>query len=95
LLLLTEGFSKKIKEFKKLVAYECGFNAFSSARIVFDVHFYIVSLLFLVFDIELIFLYPWSISIFYLTDGGVAGTYLFIILIILGYVYYWRRGALN
>jgi len=58
LLSLTEGFSKKIREYKKLVAYECGFQPFTSARIAFDVHFFIVALLFLVFDVELMFLYP-------------------------------------
>jgi len=55
---LTFSFSKQIIEYNKLVAYECGFNSYSSARIMFDVHFFIVALLFLVFDVELIFLYP-------------------------------------
>jgi NADH-quinone oxidoreductase subunit A len=55
---LTYAFSIKTRDFKKLVPYECGFNPFSSARIMFDVHFFIVALLFLVFDVELIFLYP-------------------------------------
>ena len=55
---LTFVLSKKFNVQEKLVAYECGFNSYSSARIMFDIHFFIVALLFLIFDIELIFLYP-------------------------------------
>ena len=94
LFLLTYLFSRKERSFKKTVAYECGFDSFSD-QLNFDIHFYIVALLFLIFDVEIVFLYPWSICFYFLNTIGVFSMFLFLIIIVIGYVYEWKKGALN
>jgi len=92
---LSHLLSRRIIAHDKLTAYECGFNPFASTRITFDVHFFVVALLFLVFDVELLFLYPWALSMSYLTLFGMFAVHFFIITIIVGYRYEWKKGALN
>ncbi len=80
---------------EKLSAYECGFNAFDDARMKFDVRFYLVSILFIIFDLEVAFLFPWAIS---LKEVGLAGFWsmmLFLGVLTIGFVYEWRKGALE
>ena len=80
---------------EKLSAYECGFNAFDDARMKFDVRFYLVSILFIIFDLEVAFLFPWAIS---LKEVGVAGFWsmmAFLAVLTVGFVYEWRKGALE
>ena len=80
---------------EKLSAYECGFNAFDDARMKFDVRFYLVSILFIIFDLEVAFLFPWAIS---LKDVGVFGFWsmmIFLGVLTIGFVYEWRKGALE
>jgi NADH-quinone oxidoreductase subunit A len=80
---------------EKLSAYECGFNAFDDARMKFDVRFYLVSILFIIFDLEVAFLFPW---IFTVADGNVAAFWsmmAFLGVLTVGFVYEWRRGALE
>jgi NADH-quinone oxidoreductase subunit A len=80
---------------EKLSAYECGFNAFDDARMKFDVRFYLVSILFIIFDLEVAFLFPWAIS---LKETGVAGFWsmmLFLAVLTIGFVYEWKKGALE
>jgi NADH-quinone oxidoreductase subunit A len=80
---------------EKLSAYECGFNAFSAARMKFDVRFYLVSILFIIFDLEVAFLFPWAISL------GSIGTFAFWSMIVflgvltVGFIYEWKKGALE
>ena len=80
---------------EKLSAYECGFNAFDDARMKFDVRFYLVSILFIIFDLEVAFLFPWAIS---LKEVGVFGFWsmmIFLGVLTIGFVYEWRKGALE
>ena len=80
---------------EKLSAYECGFNAFDDARMKFDVRFYLVSLLFIIFDLEVAFLFPWAIAF---RDVGLAGFWsmmAFLGVLTIGFVYEWKKGALE
>ena len=80
---------------EKLSAYECGFNAFDDARMKFDVRFYLVSILFIIFDLEVAFLFPWAVS---LKKVGVAGFWsmmAFLAVLTVGFIYEWRKGALE
>ncbi len=84
---------------EKLSAYECGFNAFDDARMKFDVRFYLVTLLFIVFDLEVSFLFPWAVTLMKLPHGGQVAVFgsmvLFLFDLTLGYIYVWKRGALE
>ena len=80
---------------EKLSAYECGFEAFDNARIEFDVRFYLVAILFIIFDLEIAFLFPWAIS---LGDIGLLGFYsmmAFLFILTIGFIYEWKKGALE
>ena len=80
---------------EKLSAYECGFEAFDNARIEFDVRFYIVAILFIIFDLEIAFLFPWAIS---LGNIGLLGFYsmmAFLFILTIGFIYEWKKGALE
>jgi NADH-quinone oxidoreductase subunit A len=80
---------------EKLSAYECGFEAFDDARMKFDVRFYLVSILFIIFDLEVAFLFPWAVS---LGKTGVFGFWsmmIFLSILTIGFVYEWRKGALE
>ena len=80
---------------EKLSAYECGFEAFGDARGTFDVRFYLVAILFIIFDLEVAFLFPWAIS---LNDTGVAGFWSmmgFLAVLTVGFIYEWKKGALE
>ena len=80
---------------EKLSAYECGFNAFDDARMKFDVRFYLLSILFVVFDLEVAFLFPWAITFKHLGVVGFTSMMLFLAELVLGYVYVWKKGALE
>jgi len=80
---------------EKLSSYECGFNAFDDARMKFDVRFYLVSLLFIIFDLEVAFLFPWAIT---LGDTGVFAFWsmmVFLGVLTVGFIYEWKKGALE
>ena len=80
---------------EKLSAYECGFNAFDDARMKFDVRFYLISILFIVFDLETALLFPWALSFKHIGDVGFWAMIIFIVELALGLVYVWRKGALE
>ena len=87
--------SPKNPDPEKLSAYECGFEAFDNARIEFDVRFYLVAILFVIFDLEIAFLFPWAIS---LGSIGLLGFYsmmVFLFILTVGFVYEWKKGALE
>ena len=87
--------SPKNPDPEKLSAYECGFEAFDNARIEFDVRFYLVAILFIIFDLEIAFLFPWAIS---LGSIGLLGFYsmmAFLFILTVGFVYEWKKGALE
>jgi len=80
---------------EKNSAYECGFNAFDDARMKFDVRFYLVAILFIIFDLEIAFLFPWAVS---LGDIGLLGFWsmvAFLGVLTVGFIYEWRSGALE
>ena len=85
----------KAPDAEKLSAYECGFDAFDDARKKFDVRFYLVSLLFIIFDLEVAFLFPWAVAF---KDVGLFGFWSMIIflgVLTIGFIYEWKKGALE
>ena len=84
---------------EKLSTYECGFNAFDDARMKFDVRFYLVSILFIIFDLEVAFLFPWAVSMFDLSHGGMVFAFwsmmVFLGVLTVGFIYEWKKGALE
>lgn len=80
---------------EKVSAYECGFPAFDDARMRFDVRFYLVAILFIIFDLEVAFLFPWAVAF---EEAGVFGFWammLFLAVLTVGFIYEWRKGALE
>ena len=80
---------------EKLSAYECGFNAFDDARMKFDVRFYLVSLLFIIFDLEIAFLFPWAVAFKEVGAFGFWAIMVFLAVLTVGFIYEWRKGALE
>jgi NADH-quinone oxidoreductase subunit A len=80
---------------EKLSAYECGFNAFDDARMKFDVRFYLVSILFIIFDLEVAFLFPWAVAFKSVGLFGFWSMMLFLGVLTIGFVYEWKKGALE
>src|SRR5687768_5847874 len=88
-------FAPKKPDPEKLSAYECGFNAFDDARMKFDVRFYLVSILFIIFDLEVAFLFPWAVSLKEIGLPGFWSMMVFLAILTIGFVYEWRKGALE
>ncbi len=80
---------------EKLSAYECGFNAFDDARMKFDVRFYLVAILFIIFDLEVAFLFPWAVAYGDLGWAGFWSMMVFLGVLTIGFVYEWKKGALE
>src|SRR6266550_3851700 len=80
---------------EKLSAYECGFKAFDDARMKFDVRFYLVAILFIIFDLEVSFLFPWAIAFGDLGLYGYWSVIIFLGVLTVGFIYEWRKGALE
>jgi NADH-quinone oxidoreductase subunit A len=80
---------------EKLSAYECGFNAFDDARMKFDVRFYLVAILFIIFDLEVAFLFPWAIVFGELGSFGFWSMMIFLGVLTIGFIYEWKKGALE
>ena len=80
---------------EKLSAYECGFNAFDDARMKFDIRFYLVSLLFIIFDLEVAFLFPWAVALKRIGVLGFWSMIVFLGVLTVGFVYEWKKGALE
>ena len=85
----------KAPDAEKLSAYECGFAAFDDARMKFDVRFYLVSLLFIIFDLEVAFLFPWAVSFRDIGAFGFWSMMTFLGVLTIGFVYEWKKGALE
>ena len=79
----------------KLTEYECGFPAFEDARSQFDVRFYLVAILFIIFDLEAAFLFPWAVSLAGIGWAGWIAMMIFLAELVLGYIYAWKKGALE
>jgi len=80
---------------EKLSAYECGFEAFDDSRMEFDVRFYLVAILFIIFDLEIAFLFPWAISLGNIGALGFWSMMLFLSVLTVGFIYEWKKGALE
>ncbi|QXK92069.1 NADH-quinone oxidoreductase subunit A [Neoehrlichia mikurensis] len=81
--------------FEKLSPYECGFNPVGSSRKVFDVRFYLVAILFIIFDLEIAFLFPWSICLSNIGINGFLSMMIFLSILTIGFIYEWSKGALE
>ena len=80
---------------EKLSAYECGFDAFDDSRMEFDVRFYLVAILFIIFDLEIAFLFPWAITLGKIGVFGFWSMMLFLAVLTIGFIYEWKKGALE
>lgn len=80
---------------EKTSAYECGFNAFDDARMKFDVRFYLVAILFIIFDLEVAFLFPWAVSFQHVGELGFWSMLVFLAVLTVGFAYEWKKGALE
>jgi len=80
---------------EKVSTYECGFNAFDDARMKFDVRFYLVAILFIIFDLEVAFLFPWAASFQYIGPFGFWSMIVFLGVLTVGFIYEWKKGALE
>ena len=88
-------FSPKKPDKEKLSAYECGFEAFGDSRMKFDVRFYLVAILFIIFDLEIAFLFPWAISLGNIGLLGFSSMMFFLFILTVGFIYEWKKGALD
>ena len=87
--------SPKNPDPEKLSAYECGFEAFQDSRMEFDVRFYLVAILFIIFDLEIAFLFPWAISLGKIGLLGFVSMMIFLFILTVGYIYEWKKGDLD
>lgn len=94
-LVLTMFLAEQRPDAEKLSAYECGFEAFEDARLQFDVRFYLLAILFVVFDLESAFLFPWAIVLDQIGLFGFVEMVLFLLILLVGYIYAWKKGALQ
>jgi len=101
-LILSVGFivlnfflSPKNPDPEKLSAYECGFDAFTDSRIEFDIRFYLVAILFIIFDLEIAFLFPWALSLGNIGSLGFWSMMVFLAILTVGFIYEWKKGALD
>ena len=88
-------FSPSNPDPEKLSAYECGFEAFDDSRMKFDVRFYLVAILFIIFDLEVAFLFPWAVSLGNIGLLGFWSMMFFLLILTVGFVYEWKKGALD
>lgn len=99
LIFLSYIISKQNPDLEKLTAYECGFNPFEDSRIRFDIRYYLVAILFIIFDLEVMFLFPWAVELnklFLISDlFGFFSMILFLLILTIGFIYEWKKGALE
>jgi NADH-quinone oxidoreductase subunit A len=79
----------------KLAPYECGFEAFEDARLPFDVRYYLVAILFIIFDLETAFLFPWAVALRKIGIVGFSAMMFFLLILVVGFIYEWKKGALE
>ena len=93
--ILNFAFSPKKPDPEKLSAYECGFEPFNDSRMEFDIRFYLVAILFIIFDLEIAFLFPWAITLGNIGYFGFFSMMLFLFILTIGFIYEWKKGALD
>ncbi len=94
-IILNYLLSPKKPDPEKLSAYECGFDPFDDSRMEFDVRFYLVAILFIIFDLEIAFLFPWAISLGKIGLLGFSSMMIFLLILTVGFIYEWKKGALD
>lgn len=94
-ILIPKIVAPKNSSASKTSPYECGFDPFSEARSKFDIRFYLVAILFIIFDLEIAFLFPWAISLGSIGIFGFASMMLFLFVLTIGFIYEWNKGALE
>ena len=87
--------SPKKPDPEKLSAYECGFEPFEDSRMKFDVRYYLVAILFIIFDLEIAFLFPWAVSLDVIGGFGLVAMAIFLAVLVVGFIYEWKKGALE
>jgi NADH-quinone oxidoreductase subunit A len=87
--------AKSPADAEKLSAYECGFEAFEDSRARFDVRYYLVAILFIVFDLEIAFLFPWAVALPVIGGFGLWAMGIFLLILVVGFIYEWKKGALE
>ncbi|OQW93327.1 MAG: NADH-quinone oxidoreductase subunit A [Beggiatoa sp. IS2] len=94
---ITLGFflGPRQPDYEKNSPYECGFEAFEDARMKFDVRYYLVAILFIIFDLEIAFLFPWAVVFKDIGLFGFAAMMLFLAILVVGFIYEWKKGALE
>jgi len=95
MLILGFLFGTRRPDPEKLSPYECGFEAFEDSRMKFDVRYYLVAILFIIFDLEIAFLFPWAVSLSTIGAFGLIAMALFLTVLIVGFIYEWKKGALE
>jgi NADH-quinone oxidoreductase subunit A len=99
LLVLGTGIGRYFARFHgdpaKLSPYECGFEAFEDSRTKFDVRYYLVAILFIVFDLEIAFLFPWAVALGHIGLAGLIAMGIFLAILVVGFIYEWKKGALE
>jgi len=99
LLVLGTGIGRYFARFHddraKLSPYECGFEAFEDSRRKFDVRYYLVAILFIVFDLEIAFLFPWAVALGKIGHAGLIAMSIFLAILVVGFIYEWKKGALE
>jgi len=97
LLLLALGYvlAPRRPDPEKTSSYECGFEAFEDTRTKFDVRYYLVAILFIVFDLEIAFLFPWAVALDRIGLIGIAAMGVFLLVLVVGFIYEWKKGALE
>ncbi|MBV9344032.1 MAG: NADH-quinone oxidoreductase subunit A [Gammaproteobacteria bacterium] len=88
-------FARAPRDHAKLSPYECGFDAFEDTRMKFDVRYYLVAILFIVFDLEIAFLFPWAVALRQIGAAGLVSMGVFLGILVVGFIYEWRKGALE
>ena len=99
LLLLGNGLGRLFARFHgdrdKVSPYECGFEAYEDSRMKFDVRYYLVAILFIVFDLEIAFLFPWAVALSRIGVFGLIAMGVFLLILVVGFIYEWKKGALE
>lgn len=95
IIFMSHRFSMYIPDTEKVSAYECGFDPYDDARNVFDIRFYLVAILFIIFDLEAVYFFPWCMSLSFLSSDAYWGMIDFIIELGVGFIYAWEVGALE
>ena len=95
MIILAYLVAPKVLSLQKISSYECGFEPFQSARMKFNIHFYVIAMLFLLFDLEVAYIFPWLYVAGSLNSVGLSSMFIFIIILTVGFYYEWVKGALN